>query len=169
MRSKRKNGSQEAQRRAQYVYELVASEEESTPAMRSFILLCVTLVLALMGCGEAFSTPRNIGVCRNSVMPGASSTASATVPSKTALFGKKAARAQGNERKNKTERFDTWPYYFPQTLRGGRWNFLDIRVERHVFIPASMNGKVRIREHRRERKGSVYCVDMCAIVWMFAW
>jgi translation initiation factor IF-1 len=104
MRSKRKNGSQEAQRRAQYVYELVASEEESTPAMRSFILLCVTLVLALMGCGEAFSTPRNIGVCRNSVMPGASSTASATVPSKTALFGKKAARAQGNERKNKTER-----------------------------------------------------------------
>uniref|UniRef100_A0A6U4EV19 Translation initiation factor IF-1, chloroplastic n=1 Tax=Minutocellus polymorphus TaxID=265543 RepID=A0A6U4EV19_9STRA len=75
--------------------------------MRSFILLCVTLVLALIGRGEAFSTPRNVGVCRNSVMPGASSTiasVSATVPSKTALFGKKAARAQGNERKNKTER-----------------------------------------------------------------
>lgn len=75
--------------------------------MRSFILLCVTLVLALMGCGEAFSTPRNVGVCRNSVIRGAASTistASATVPSKTALFGKKAARAQGNDRKNKTER-----------------------------------------------------------------
>lgn len=72
--------------------------------MRSFILLCITLILALVGCGEAFTTPRNGGV---SVMPGASSTisaVSATVPSKTALFGKKAARAQGNERKNKTER-----------------------------------------------------------------
>jgi len=72
--------------------------------MRSFILLCITLILALVGCGEAFTTPRNGGV---SVMPGASSTTSAvsaSVPSKTALFGKKAARAQGNERKNKTER-----------------------------------------------------------------
>lgn len=75
--------------------------------MRSFILLCITLVLALVGCGEAFSTPKNVGNYRNSVLPGASSTfttTTATVPSKTALFGKKAARAQGNERKNKTER-----------------------------------------------------------------
>ena len=75
--------------------------------MRSFILLCITLVLALVGCGEAFSTPRNVGVHRYSVMPGASTTLSTTTaagPSKTALFGKKAARAQGNERKNKTER-----------------------------------------------------------------
>lgn len=75
--------------------------------MRSFILLCITLLLALVGCGEAFSTPRNVGVHRNSVMPGASTTFSTTTaagPSKTALFGKKAARAQGNERKNKTER-----------------------------------------------------------------
>ena len=75
--------------------------------MRSFILLCITLVLALVGCGEAFSTPRNVGVHRNSVRPGASTTFSTTTAagrSKTALFGKKAARAQGNERKNKTER-----------------------------------------------------------------
>lgn len=49
-----------------------------------------------------------MGVCRNSVVPGASTTfitaTTAPIPSKTALFGKKAARAQGNERKNKTER-----------------------------------------------------------------
>ena len=80
-------------------------------------MLCVTLLVALVGNGDAFSLPRN---CINTNSAFLSNTVAkhqhqkqpafvrrhgiSSESSCSALFGKKAARAQGNERKNKTER-----------------------------------------------------------------
>jgi len=70
--------------------------------MLKIILLLSVWVTSI----QAFSTTNFFGRCH--VFSPASATISArlgtTVPSSTALFGKKAARAQGNERKNKSER-----------------------------------------------------------------
>uniref|UniRef100_A0A7S2A1G4 Translation initiation factor IF-1, chloroplastic n=1 Tax=Trieres chinensis TaxID=1514140 RepID=A0A7S2A1G4_TRICV len=76
--------------------------------MRPILLLLVALLSLCFGKTDAFLGPRVGRVCVN--------TAPTIVPQQplrsdgpfvltdTALFGKKAARAQGNERKNRTER-----------------------------------------------------------------
>ena len=86
--------------------------------MKAFIILCVTLLATLFGNGKAFSSPRNRIKRNTSFMANTvpnqlpnqpaffrtCTHTSSSEPSSSALFGKKAARAQGNERKNKTER-----------------------------------------------------------------
>jgi|Transcript_1551 translation initiation factor IF-1 len=74
--------------------------------LRSLILLCFALLALSLGEVRAFT----VNLSNTPTL----STRSATAPifqpilndspSSTVLFGKKAARAQGNERKNKTER-----------------------------------------------------------------
>lgn len=75
--------------------------------LRSLILLCFVLLALSLGEVRAFTaSPSNTPTLstRSATAPVFQPILNANAPSSTALFGKKAARAQGNERKNKSER-----------------------------------------------------------------
>lgn len=78
--------------------------------IRTLLLLCFTLLSLQLGRNpiEAFSvsptTPLQRSAFSHVASGGAFITLSLPNQRSTALFGKKAARAEGNERKNKTER-----------------------------------------------------------------
>ena len=82
--------------------------------MRSFLIVSLILIVALFVSCEAFSPPRHFERNLRSQATFSASAPSATFviptlgrvsePSSSVLYGKKAARAQGNARKNRTER-----------------------------------------------------------------
>jgi len=69
------------------------------------LLLLFCIAVAMLGNVQGFTTAPTF-VSRSAAQTTQSTTTTTThvASSSTALFGKKAARAQGNERKNKTER-----------------------------------------------------------------
>uniref|UniRef100_A0A7R9YY09 Translation initiation factor IF-1, chloroplastic n=1 Tax=Pseudictyota dubia TaxID=2749911 RepID=A0A7R9YY09_9STRA len=77
--------------------------------MKSVLLFCFGLLASSLGRSHAFTPNQNVaGFCSDAVRTKFAFQAPVVdvrfAAPKTALFGKKAARAQGNERKNKTVR-----------------------------------------------------------------
>lgn len=71
---------------------------------RSLLLLCFALLALSLGEVRAFTSAPSNTPSQTRRVPTVGQPILNIAPTSTALFGKKAARAKGNERKNKTER-----------------------------------------------------------------